>query len=295
MLWANWLIIGRAFQSARTEAMYVADANQPGGRRYNVEMGRLLARYQLDAIGKTARAHLLRVINKLGDVEEWRSRQSDPDDFNHPTSVWQRYSRSSKGQDQKDKKRLDNSPAATIKKLNAQIEELEARCQELEEEKQQPKPKIDWSLEATRKRVEALGPSWELQQPCGRQRQYIIHEPDDWNGKCGPHVIRCRTLEIVNNEVDEIEKIIAAATPNELERLKTENKKLKNDVENMGRMWRANFQTVLEAGGIPRDLYVAVVACLHPDKPPPTAEQRAAAFGLFQAWKQELEKASRDA
>jgi hypothetical protein len=190
----------------------------------------------------------------------------------------------------------DAEPAAGISpEFQKELEEEKA-FPRMEAKQLQPKPKIDrHSLEVTRKRVEALGPEWELQQPSGRQRQYIIHEPEDWNGKCGLHVIRCRTLEIVNDKVDEIEKISATATLNELEQLKTENEKLKSDVENIGRMWRANFQTVLEAGGIPRELYIAVVNCLHPDKPPPTAEQRAAAFALFQNWKQKLERASRDA
>ena len=34
-------------------------------------------------------------------------------------------------------------------------------------------------------------------------------EPDDWNDKCGPHSIRCRNLEVVHNELDEIEKVAA--------------------------------------------------------------------------------------
>ena len=140
-LWADWLVIGGAFQTARSEAMYVAEANQPGGRRYNTEMGRLLAKYDLHDIGKTARAHLLRVMDHLTDVEEWRSRQETPDDFNHPTSVWQRYSKSSKAHDHKTKKKRDNSPAALIKELKAELEQLAARNVELEEEAKR-KPEV---------------------------------------------------------------------------------------------------------------------------------------------------------
>jgi hypothetical protein len=166
-LWADWLVIGSAFQKARTEAMSVANTNQPIGRRYNIEMGRLLEKYDLHDIGKTARACLLKVMDNLADVEEWRSRQPDPDDFNHPTSVWQRFSRSSKAQDHKDKKRLDNSPAALINELKNEIEQLKARNQELEEEKPKKNPAaatsndeakmLEAELKAARKRAAALG------------------------------------------------------------------------------------------------------------------------------------------
>jgi hypothetical protein len=226
-LWSDWLVIGCAFQQARTEAMHLAAANQPVGRRYNTTMGRLLEQYTLHDIGKTARACLLRVMDKLEDIEGWRSRQPHPDDWNHPTSVWQKFSRSSKAQDQKDKKRLLDSPAALIKKLKDEIEQLTERCQELEEEKAEEK-------------------------------------------RCGDQ------------------------TPNaELERLSSENE----DLKMLSQLWlgkyKAYFHNVMEAGGIPRDLYVAVVNCLHPDKPTPTPEQRAHAFKLFQNWKADLEKASR--
>jgi hypothetical protein len=132
MVLANWKIVGHAVQSARTQAMAVAGTNQPLGRRYTRAMGELLAQYKLDTIGKTTRSCLLNVMDHLEAIEEWRSKQENPDDFNHPTSIWQRYSRSGKAQDQKDKKKLDNSPAALIKELKSEIERLSARNEELE-------------------------------------------------------------------------------------------------------------------------------------------------------------------
>jgi hypothetical protein len=63
------------------------------------------------------------------------------------------------------------------------------------------------TLEHARRRIEALGPPWQLDEPSGKDRNFYIYEPDDWDGKCGPHTIRCRTIEIVHRELDEIEKV----------------------------------------------------------------------------------------
>jgi hypothetical protein len=289
-LWEDWLVIGSAFQVARTEAMSVAGSNQPGGRRYNTEMGRLLEKYELHDIGKNTRACLLRVMDKRADVEEWRSKQEDPDDFNHPASVWQKFSRSSKARDAKDKKRLDNSPAALIKKLKAEVEELTERNQELEEERLSNANKVtveDEALDRARKRVEALGPPWGLQEPRHDRGHKSYHI---WNDR--DQSIRCRNLDAVHAKLDEIEKTIAPVTPNELERLRTENAQLKTTAESFAGMMREYFKIVMEVG-IPREMSTAIVRCLHSDQPTPTPEQRADAFRLFQGWKRDLEKVSR--
>jgi hypothetical protein len=66
-------------------------------------------------------------------------------------------------------------------------------------------------LERAQRRIAALGPPWQLEEPSGKDRNFYIHEPDDWNDKCGPHMVRCRTIEIVHTELDEIEKVAANA------------------------------------------------------------------------------------
>jgi len=136
-LWADWLVVGRALKRARSEAMHLASTNKPSGRRYSTEMSRLLAEYGLDELGKAA-SHLLNVMDHLPAVEEWRSKQPDPDALNHPSWVWQRFSRSSRGQDDKNKKKhqRDRSLAAQIKELKRELEHRDARILELEEEKQ---------------------------------------------------------------------------------------------------------------------------------------------------------------
>jgi hypothetical protein len=57
-------------------------------------------------------------------------------------------------------------------------------------------------LERARRRIEALGPPWVLEEPSGTDRFYSIIEPDGWNDTCGPHIIRCRNLEVVHTELD---------------------------------------------------------------------------------------------
>jgi hypothetical protein len=60
------------------------------------------------------------------------------------------------------------------------------------------------------KRIEALGPGWSLQKPSREWRQYVIGEPDNWNGKCGPHCIACSSIAVVHAELDEIERVVSA-------------------------------------------------------------------------------------
>jgi hypothetical protein len=72
-------------------------------------------------------------------------------------------------------------------------------------------PEATEDLKRARRRIAALGPPWQLQEPSGKDRNYYISEPADWNDKCGYHFIQCRSLEVVHNELDEIEKVAANA------------------------------------------------------------------------------------
>src|SRR5262245_38376047 len=84
-LWSDWTMeIGPALMKARAEAMSVAGTNQPMGRGYNAAMSDLLKEYEVDDMSETARAHILKIMGNLAAVEEWRAKQKDPDDLNHP-------------------------------------------------------------------------------------------------------------------------------------------------------------------------------------------------------------------
>jgi hypothetical protein len=39
-------------------------------------------------MSETARAHILKIMENYADVEEWRAKQEDPGDLNHPSRVW---------------------------------------------------------------------------------------------------------------------------------------------------------------------------------------------------------------
>jgi hypothetical protein len=118
---------------ARVEAMRVAKANQPLGRGYNTHMHGLLAEYQLDDMGETARAYLLKIMDNLQDVEVWRLKQDNPDDFNHPTVVWRKYQRSLKQKDERDDDKRQKG-RRLAKETNEELAAAQERIKELEEE-----------------------------------------------------------------------------------------------------------------------------------------------------------------
>jgi hypothetical protein len=146
-LWSDWTMeIGPALMKARAEAMSVAETNRPIGRGYNTAMSGLLEHYEIADMGETARAHILKVMENLAAVEEWRAKQDDPDDLNHPSRVWQKYQRSStqadeRTQKEREKRRAERRESQTheleaalerIRELEAEIESLKVYIQELE-------------------------------------------------------------------------------------------------------------------------------------------------------------------
>jgi hypothetical protein len=137
LLWEQWILeIGPGLMEARTEAMSVAQTNTPMGRAYSTAMSELLEEYGLDDMSKTARAHLLKIMEHYHDVEEWRNLQKDPDDLNHPSRVWVKFQRSSKQADAKTKRKRSAVKDAieALAQALKEIEQKDARIKELEEE-----------------------------------------------------------------------------------------------------------------------------------------------------------------
>jgi hypothetical protein len=125
-LWSDWtMVIGPALMKARAEAMSIAQTNQPMGRGYNTAMGNLLTEYKLDDMGETSRAHILKIMEHYADVEEWRAKQKNAADLNHPSRVWTKFQRSSTAQDEKDRAKRNKNVTNTATELAKALEEIE--------------------------------------------------------------------------------------------------------------------------------------------------------------------------
>lgn len=165
-LWSDWTMeIGPALMKARTEAMAVAHTNQPKGRGYNEAMSGLLKEYEVADMGETARAHVLKIMEHLAEVEEWRAKQKDPDDLNHPSRVWLKYQKSSAQADertqQERKERKAEREASQIRGTRAledEIERLKAYIHEIETalaQREQENEQLRQELEAARPPAQA--------------------------------------------------------------------------------------------------------------------------------------------
>jgi hypothetical protein len=140
--WSHWTMkIGPWMVQARAEAMAVAETDAPIGRAYCQAMSGLLEEYKLNDMAETARADLLKIMDKFTAVSEWRAKQDDPSDLNHPSTVWRKYSKGSSDEADKktEKKRAkakkdQTELEADLAFAQNRIQQLEARVQELEEE-----------------------------------------------------------------------------------------------------------------------------------------------------------------
>ena len=133
-MWSDWtMAIGPGLIKARTQAMFMAEVNDPSGKGYNMAMSALLERYELDSMDAGTRSHMLQIMEHLADVETWRAKQKDPSTLNHPTSVWRGFQRSSKGQDDKDRKKSASSAQQLKEELTNALVELHNREVEVEQ------------------------------------------------------------------------------------------------------------------------------------------------------------------
>ena len=89
----DWMIIGKALQFLRTEAMYSAHANKPEGRRYNQEFSDLLKANGFDGIDKSTRARLFLVLGHEAAIDDWLATVPPKKrlHLNHPNTIWRAY------------------------------------------------------------------------------------------------------------------------------------------------------------------------------------------------------------
>ena len=127
--WGEWMIIGEGLQAGREWAMHVAGKNEPSGKGYSTAFSEWLTRYRLNDMDKSDRAKLLQLMDERPAVEEWRA-GLDPHkrrELNNPVLIWRRWTNDMRGK--KPKRRP--TPEAQAR---AEIEELQARVEELEQE-----------------------------------------------------------------------------------------------------------------------------------------------------------------
>jgi uncharacterized protein YdcH (DUF465 family) len=84
-------------------------------------MAALLKEYEMGDMGETTRAHLLKVMEHLPEVEAWRAKQKDPDDLNHPSRVWTAYDRWAKRQEKSDTDSDEPKPLSKLKQTEQEL------------------------------------------------------------------------------------------------------------------------------------------------------------------------------
>jgi hypothetical protein len=167
-LWSDWTMeIGPGLMKARAEAMSMANTHQPLGRGYNTRMSSLLAEYGLDDMSETARAHILKIMENYAAVEEWRAKQEDPADLNHPSRVWLKFQRSSTQADERTQKERERRRAERRESASQELEAAMERIRELEAELEHLKVYIQ-ELEAAIERLRKAQPQEQPKPRRGR-------------------------------------------------------------------------------------------------------------------------------
>ena len=91
----DWLLVGKACQLLRAEAMHTAHVNKPEGRRYNQEYSGLLKAYGFAGIDKAVRSKLFFILDNITEIEKWLATipANKRVELNHPQSIWRAYQR----------------------------------------------------------------------------------------------------------------------------------------------------------------------------------------------------------
>lgn len=91
----DWLLVGKACQLLRVEAMRTAHTNKPEGRRYSQEFSALLKVNGFDAIDKSTRSRLFFILDNLAEIEKWLAivPANKRLELNHPHTIWRAYQR----------------------------------------------------------------------------------------------------------------------------------------------------------------------------------------------------------
>ena len=136
-MWGEWMTIGEGLMEGRRWAMQQAGTNLPQGRGYVVAYAEWLKRYKVDDMDKSDRAKLLQLMEERPAIEGWRAGlpASERRNLNNPTIAWRKWTADTKVK--KPKPRSAGVSATEQGRARAVIEELQARTEELEQERDQ--------------------------------------------------------------------------------------------------------------------------------------------------------------
>jgi hypothetical protein len=127
----DWMLVGKALQLLRIEAMHTAHCNKPEGRRYNQEYSDLLKANGFDGVDKATRSRLFAILDNSAEIEKWLATvpANKRLQLNHPNSIWRAYQKTifKKPDDAKPKRSL-------VTKLNESVVRLEEENTRLKRE-----------------------------------------------------------------------------------------------------------------------------------------------------------------
>jgi hypothetical protein len=126
----DWMLVGKACQLLRAEAMRAAHANKPEGRRYNQEFSDLLKANGFDGIDKATRSRLFAILDDITEIESWLATvpANKKLRFNHPDTIWRAYQKTII------KKSDDGKKPSHVEKLTTALIESEEEKAKLKRE-----------------------------------------------------------------------------------------------------------------------------------------------------------------
>lgn len=137
----DWLLVGKACQLLRVEAMRTAHTNRPEGRRYNQEYSELLKADGFAGINKAVRSKLFFILDNIIEIEKWLATipANKRLELNHPHTIWRAYQRT-----------VVKKPDDVAAKKPSHVEKLKTSLIESQEENAKLKREVERGSPFTR-------------------------------------------------------------------------------------------------------------------------------------------------
>lgn len=167
--WGEWMIIGDGLMEGRRWAQKKSGSPKPEGKGYTLAMGEWLSRFKVNDLHASDRAKLLQLMEERPAIEEWRAALTDGQrrNLNNPTVVWSKWREDTKIK--KPKSRTAGVSATEYGRAQAMVEQMQARIDELEQERASAKDEIELlkaritELEEALERAGVAVPLWSTE------------------------------------------------------------------------------------------------------------------------------------